>query len=209
MGPIVFSGKSNRSGAITRHTHSIFETMKKREKIICLICLIIAACACNRDQTQTTMYEQDGSLAGSISFAGYEMEAECSYDNGDSIEKFQYDDGHLTIAKVSDNEIELFCFSRFDRGTIKISIPKVTVSGNPYDAIFDFSCDDAAATYDNDEFAPIHATVRGWIKSDRTREVSGAGRSSDPAMLGYTCAIDIQCRLNDGVLDLKILSVRP
>lgn len=50
--------------------------MKKTLGTLCFICLTVASC--DQNDTQTTKPERDNTLAGSISFAGYKMEAECS-----------------------------------------------------------------------------------------------------------------------------------
>ena len=78
------------------------------------------------------------------------MEAECSYDNG-----------NMSITKVSDQEVALFCFAQSDEAAVKISIPRVAVAGLPHDATFDSTVNDAAVALDEQEFMSVRSTVKG------------------------------------------------
>ncbi len=163
---------------------------------LCFICLTVASC--DQNDTQTTKPERDNTLAGSISLAGYKMEAECSYDNG-----------NMSITKVSDQEVALFCFAQSDEAAVKISIPRVAVAGLPHDATFDSTVNDAAVALDEQEFMSVRSTVKGRIKEVETRRSSDRGNDPDPATPAYECDISIRCEMEGGVLNFKVLSVEP
>lgn len=126
------------------------------------------------------------------------MEAECSYDNG-----------NMSITKVSDQEVALFCFAQSDEAAVKISIPRVAVAGLPHDATFDSTVNDAAVALDEQEFMSVRSTVKGRIKEVETRRSSDRGNDPDPATPAYECDISIQCEMEGGVLNFKVLSVEP
>lgn len=183
--------------------------MIKRQIIITAIiygCIFITSC--NDNETKTTVYERDNSLAGSISFSGYKMEAEGLYSEF-ALENFQYDQSHLTIGKVSDTEVAFFCFSKWDETILKVNIPLITLSGTPHDATFDYSSNDATITYNNTEHTSISATINGWIKETNVQQSSNNRGGSDPATPDYTCEIIINCNIDGKALTLKITSVKP
>lgn len=181
-------------------------------KILAILAVFFCGCiltiSCDDNETKTIGYERDNSLAGSISFVGYKMEAEGSYDEN-ILESFQYDLSYLDIRKVSDNEILLFCFSKWGRTTLKISIPVIHVSGEPHDATFDYSSNDATIIYDDVEYTLISATIDGRIKEVDVQGSSNNGGGRDPATPEYTCKININCNVNGKKLNLKITSVKP
>ncbi|WP_297808026.1 hypothetical protein [uncultured Alistipes sp.] len=137
------------------------------------------------------------------------MEAECSYDNGETAESFHYDNGNMSITKVSDQEVALFSFAQSDKAAVKISIPRVAVAGLPHDAIFDSTVNDAAVALDEQEFMSVRSTVKGRIKEVETRRSSDRGNDPDPATPAYECDISIRCEMEGGVLNFKVLSVEP
>ncbi len=178
--------------------------MRKLIIITTVICGLIITSSCNHDETRTIIHERDHSLAGSISFDGYYMVAEGSFD-GDELDGFQYELSQLNLYKVSDTEVEMFCSSRWDQTTLEISIPLIAVSGKPHDATFDYSTDDVSVTYDNIEYTSVSTTINGWIK-----EVSFTRSSdSDVATPDYTCNIIINCDLNGKRLSLIITYASP
>ena len=83
-------------------------------KSLTLIITIIYACvlstSCNDKEIIQGLYPPDYSLAGSVSFQGYKMEIEGSY-NGNVLDNFQYDLSRLSVGRISDTEILLHCFS--------------------------------------------------------------------------------------------------
>ena len=181
--------------------------MRKKSTIItAIICCCIFITSCN--DTKTIGYERDKSLAGSISFVGYKMEAEGLYSEI-VLENFQYGLSHLDIRKVSDTEVSFFCFSKWGETTLKVDIPLIIVSGKPHDATFDYSSNDATVTYNNIEHTPIRATINGWIKETNVQQSSNNKGSSDPATPHYTCEIIINCNIDGKALNLKITSVKP
>lgn len=183
--------------------------MKKKSTIItAIICACIFITSCNDNETKTTGYERDKSLAGSISFVGYKIEAEGLYSEI-VLENFKYDLSHLSIKKVSDTEVAFFCFSKWGETTLKVSIPLIIVSGSPHDATFDYSSNDATITYNNTEHTSISATINGWIKETNVQQSSNYRGSSDPATPDYTCEIIINCNIDGKALNLKITSVKP
>lgn len=183
--------------------------MKKRLAIItAFFCSCVLTTSCNDNETKTMGYERDHSLAGSISFVGYKMEAEGSYAEN-VLENFQYDLSHLDIRKVSDTEIMLFCFSKWGETTYKILVPIVSVLGEPHNATFDYSSNDATVTSNDTEYTSISATIKGWIKEINIQQSPNNGGGSDPATPNYTCEIIINCNIEGQVLSLKITSVEP
>ena len=137
------------------------------------------------------------------------MEAECSYDNGETAESFHYDNGNMSITKVSDQEVALFCFAQSDEAAVKISIPRVAVAGLPHVATFDSTVNDAAVALEEQEFMSVRSTVKGRIKEVETRRSSDRGNDPDPATPAYECDISIRCEMEGGVLNFKVLSVEP
>ena len=153
-------------------------------------------------------YERDDSLAGSISFVGYKMEAKVSYAEN-LLENFRYDLSHLNIRKVTDTDVSLFCFSKWAETTLKVSIPLILVSGETHDAKFDYSSNDAVVTYNGTEYTSISANVNGWIKELNVQRSSNNEGGGDPATPNYTCEITINCNIEGKALNLKITSVKP
>jgi hypothetical protein len=181
--------------------------MKKSVIIFAMIYGCLLALSCNDNETNIMGYERDNSLAGSISFVGYKMEAKALY-NDQALDNFQYDLSHIDVRKVSDNEVFLFCFSKWDDTTLIISIPVVAVLGQPHDAIFDYLSNDATVTYNGIEYTSINSTIKGSIKEIETQQSSDNDGGSDPATPSYDCEINIECNVNGKVLNFKILSVK-
>ena len=115
----------------------------------------------------------------------------------------------MSITKVSDQEVALFCFAQSDEAAVKISIPRVAVAGLPHDATFDSTVNDAAVALDEQEFMSVRSTVKGRIKEVETRRSSDRGNDPDPATPAYECDISIRCEMEGGVLNFKVLSVEP
>ena len=180
--------------------------MKRLALIAVIICgCILTACDNNDDETHTLGYERDNTLAGSISFAGYKMVANGVYEEN-VLDGFQYNLSHITIDKVSDTEVMLFCYSKWGETTIKVLIPVILVSGEPHNVTFDYSSNDAMITYDDVESPLSGVTINGWIKEVLADESSNNGGDEDPATPHYLCDIVINCA---EVLTLEITSVTP
>jgi hypothetical protein len=188
--------------------------MNKWMLIIATIILgstIIVSCDGNNtiDDDKTIIDDQprDNSLAGSISFLGYNIDAEGVYD-GVALENFQYNKSQLDIRKVSDTEVYLSCISKWGDATFQIIIPLIPVSGIPHDATFNSSSNDVTFIHDGIKYDSTEASISGWIKEVILNNSYSSG-NGDPATPDYTCEIIIACNVNSANFNLKITAVQP
>ena len=184
------------------------KVMKKLVIIAITVCcqILITSCDDKSDWTTFPVPPPDNSLAGSISFDGYGMTANASLD-GDVLDNYQVRGSWLEISKVSDTEVDMFCFSRWGETILKVSIPAITVLGEPYDAIFDFLSDDTTVTHDDVEYTSVITSVTGWIKCVDPPLSYIMSTRNMPASLDYTCDININCDLDGKILNLSITSL--
>ncbi len=150
----------------------------------------------------------DNSLAGSIDVPGYRMTLEGSLD-GRALDNYQIDGSWLDISKISDNKVDLLCFSVWGETMLKVPIPVITVLGEPYDAIFDYLSDDTTVTCDDVEYTSVVTSVTGWIRRENVPLSYIMGSRSEPTLPIYTCEIIINCDIDGKILNLKITSVMP
>jgi|GEM_PF-4182284 hypothetical protein len=184
------------------------QTVLSVSLITCSFILFLSSCEV------TTTYPRDTSLAGSTSI-DYRRIKECKGIFGeDSLENFQSDGSSvLTTGKVSDEEMDLFCLTKWGDQSIDIFFPVIPLSGEPYNVNFDYSATDAKVKYNTTEWEPVNASIHGWIKRvdfDNARNAVKSTKSeSDPATFRYACDINISCIVNGQNLTLKITSIEP
>lgn len=176
--------------------------------ITCSLILFLPSCVITEPPLN-----RDTSLAGSTSI-NFRQIKECKGIFGeDSLENFQSNASVLTTGKVSDEEMTLFCRTKWGDESIEISFQVIPLSGEPYNVNFDYSATDAKVKYNTTEWEPVNASIKGWIKRidfDNARNTVKSNKSeSDPATFRYACDINISCILNGKNLTLKITSIKP
>lgn len=184
--------------------------MKRLSTILAsvFICLFALSCSDNETIYQQEDYERDNSLAGSISFVGYKMEAEAIYD-GIALENFRGDFSYIDIRKVSEDKVSLFCYSEWGNTVLTINIPYISINGEPYDVEFDCSSKNAIVSYDDIQYTSVMTYINGWITEVQAVQSDISESDGDPATPDYNCEINIECNLSGKVLNLKIYSVNP
>lgn len=181
--------------------------MKKNLLMVSILILAFSSCD---NQTITTSYTPDISLAGSVSMGSRQItKSECIFGDN-SFTGFKSNESVLIIGKVSDEKILLWCRTKWVNESIEISLPPIPISGQPYNVYFDYEGIDGTVIYNNIKLTPVRVSVNGWIKRDgiQTRNVSKSTQNiSDPAIYSYACDISINCIFNEDSLTLKIFSI--
>lgn len=185
------------------------------KNIIALMMLFICGCCFSScDFTHTTdNYPIDSTLAGSINYGHYTVGAEGSYDG---VELGFASQVAIEVSKVSDNEISLTCRAGWstlvtepveNAKIIEVSIPKIPLSGRPFDVTFDCMSDEVKVLYDGFEYVSSKTSTKGWIKEVKqfATQTSHIG-SGTPAILLYKCDISIDCVVDGKAVSLKITS---
>lgn len=174
--------------------------MKNTAQILLfLICSIIFQ-SCNEKEKWEGAYPPDTSLAGSICIDNYHFEVTAIY-NGIELSGNKYEDGQLMISKNTDDEINLLCLSTWNNIPLDIYIPKITLSGKPYDVTFVCTSCISEVSFNNMSYKDVYTTINGWIKQKRTR--------TSPATPQYECEINIKCVIDNKTLSYIITAVRP
>lgn len=175
-------------------------------------CLFTTSCNKEEDEWQSTSgpFPRDTSLAGSVSLSQYIIEAEGGY--GEIILKdMKSNESRLNIDKVSDTEIALYCHMIWKETKFNISIPKIPLAGVAYDATFDYKSETATVTYNDNKYATVSTSIKGWIKEVpmKVNKSSNKSTKDSPAPFFYKCEININCTIDGKPLNLKITEIDP
>lgn len=120
---------------------------------------------CSNDK-ETTIYPPpyDTSIAGSTSI-DLRLIKECKGVYGeDPLENFQANTSFLITTKASDEEMTLICHTYWGEESVKISIPRIPLSGEPYNVNFDYSTTNTKVIYNTTEWQNVSTLINGWIK---------------------------------------------
>ncbi|MCD7899799.1 MAG: hypothetical protein LUH22_07985 [Bacteroides sp.] len=167
-------------------------------KLKIVLSIIVFLVSCNK--TETEFPRLDETLAGSISYT-YRIDAEGKY-NELAIEEFRTELTELDIIKLTNTEVSLNLDFYWADNNIKISIPKILVSGEPFKPIFDFTNTNGKVSYNGFNEVLTDISIKGWMKKDNTIRAT-------PIRPQYVCDLDIDCMVNDKKLNIKILAARP
>lgn len=191
------------------------------KKIILIMTVMICGClfttSCDKEEEEEVLhtggpYPRDTSLAGSVSFtpSQYIIEAEGVY--GKTILKdLESNESILDTDKVSDTEIALDCQIIWGETIFNISIPKIPLAGVAYDATFDYKSEAATVTYNDNKYAAVSTSIKGWIKEVpmKANKSSTKNISKEIAPNFYECEININCTIDGKPLSLKITEIDP
>lgn len=150
---------------------------------------------------------RDKTLAGSIAWNSYFMEAEGT--SGGVVLDINTWSSCVNIEKVSDSEVSFFIYSEWDGAWVNIIIPAIPVLGEPYNAAFDYATKDATVLWHDIKYQSVDASIKGWMKCIDKIDSSQASDNtrSMPSALEYTCDINITCLVDGETLHLKITSL--
>ncbi len=180
----------------------------------------VAALATFEDNTtrlcRNSISTGDDSPAALISLIGLGygiVEATASYDGAISEKVNDNYANSISIAKVSDNEISLHCHTYWNNEeSLDISIPVISIAGEPIHVTFDCSCDGAEVTYKGVKYTDVNSTITGYIKIRQQSKSSGNEIKPffSPGTPDFDCEIHMVFDDIDGkVLDLTILAIAP
>lgn len=109
-------------------------------------------------------FEQDKSIAGTVSEGRtmYNGTIDCKHDREticDGTRRYIID-----LTKVSDQEVDLWFALNYTDTLVRVSIPKIPLSGIPWDASFDHSTSQGVVSINDIEYSSVTLLVRGWIR---------------------------------------------
>lgn len=181
------------------------------KNIIALMMLFICGCcfsSCDFTHTRDN-YPIDSTLAGSINYGHYTVGAEGSYDG---VELGFASQVAIEVSKVSDNEISLMCRAGWstlvtepweNAKIIEVSIPKIPLSGRPFDVMFDHESNDAKVLYNQTKYTDVKTSVKGRVKDEQMISSINTRTLWNPK---YNCEINIDCVVDGKAVSLKITS---
>ncbi|MDD4592215.1 MAG: hypothetical protein PHG06_17585 [Parabacteroides sp.] len=173
---------------------------------------ILFLSGCNNNDEISTTYPLDTSLAGSVFIDSRQITKIKGTFDENSLENFQSNESVIGIGKVSDEEIHLFCHTKWGDEWIDFSSEAIPLSGEPYNVNFDYSSR-AKVMYNTTEWQTVSASINGWIKRVGFDDARNVGKSNyslgDPPTFHYACDINISCILNGKKLTLNISSIAP
>ena len=186
----------------------IYNKMKRIFLIACSFIMLLSGCD---NEIITTSYPLDTSLAGSV-FIDSRQITRCHGTFGEnSLKNFQSNESVIGIGKVSDEEIHLFCHTKWGDEWIDLSSEAIPLSGEPYNVNFDYSATTAKVKYNTTEWQTVSASFNGWIKRvdfDNTRNALKSNKNeNDPPTFHYECDINISCIFEGEKLTLNITSI--
>ena len=156
---------------------------------------------------------------GKLRFALVLLQKKVLSDNSDCkgtygeilLKNFQSNESVITIGKVSDEEIYLFCQTKWGDEWIDLSSEVIPLSGEPYNVKFNTSATSTKVKYNTPEWQTVSTSFNGWIKRvdfDNTRNTLKSNKNeNDPPTFHYECDINISCILKGLKLTLNITSI--
>lgn len=181
------------------------------KKLIIPIAILIFSgtfLSCEKEYSSILDFKADTTLAGSVIFDAQQMDVEGTFDSTE-LGAVPYYSSIFSVNKVSDSVISLRCTYRFDsqdgEATI-ISIPKIPITGRPFDVAFNHASSEVTVQYRNTEYTSVLTSVKGWIKDidhlKKVQSVNNYATKTSPVMHSFDYQIDVTC-----VLDGKILNI--
>lgn len=159
-------------------------------------CMLITSC----DDERIDCPGLDDSLTGSISYS-FGIEAEATLD-GIPVEGFETDTKVLYFKKLSKTKVSMeLVVGRWDDGFIKILLPEIPVSGEPFNVAFNHSSPDGTVSYDTFEDVTTTVSVKGSMNRVITR--------CSPNWPMYSCDMSVECMVDGKKLVIKISFADP
>ncbi len=185
-----------------------------------LLFLLATLClsGCHSEPKSPTVPLPDTTLAKSIADTDLHFLSKLDGRYNDVILSNERLTSGLSLKAISDTEVSLDCkidgwgeIIFGDYGGFSFSIPRITVSGKPYDVKLREAATNGTIAYYSEENSkqealPVEVAVTGWIK------VHGEVVSMLVTRRVYECEIDIVCRWRNEAnkeqcLDIKIMEI--
>lgn len=184
------------------------------KRLVIPIAIIIFSCtflSCQKEEgLDHPDFKRDTTLAGSVSsiFHATHMDVEGTF-NETTLGYLEKNNSFFDINKVSDTVISFRCAYEFDGESDEvtfISIPKIPLTGKPFDAAFNHASSDVIVHHRNIEYSSVLTSVKGWIKElsiIENRARNNISTKTSPAIWIYDYQIDITCVLDGKILNIK------